>query len=86
MDINRHDYNKNVPNDDGLYYNRNQEVNQNSQGNNNEPPMQFNTMLLESYDSSQYTGMKQQVNEEFSFPFSQEPDTQLEEMFFFLEW
>lgn len=45
--------------------------------------MKFNTMLLESYDSSQNTGMEQQANKEFSFPFSQELDTQLEEMFSF---
>ena len=53
VDINQYDSNQNVPNDDGSYFNGNQEVNQNSQGNNNESPMQYNAMMLESYDSPQ---------------------------------
>ena len=56
-------------------------MNQNSKVNENVPPMQFNTMLLESYDSTQNIQVEQFPNEEFSFPFSQELDIQLEKMF-----
>lgn len=83
MDINQFDSNQNVPNDGGSYFNENQELNHNSQGTNNEPLMQFNTMLLESYDSPHNLGIEEQVNEEFIFPFSQEPNPQPKEMFSF---
>ena len=52
-DINQYDDSQNVPNNDGSYYNGNQEVYQNSQVNKNAPPIQFNAMLLESYYSTQ---------------------------------
>ena len=72
-----------MPNNDGLYYNGNQEVNKNSQVNDNPPPIRFNAMLLESYHSAQNTQVEQPASEEFSFPFSQEPDLQHDEMFSF---
>ena len=52
-------------------------------GNNNKSSMQLNAMMLESFDSLQNTGMEQPANEEFSFPFSQEPDIQHDEIFSF---
>lgn len=52
-DINLNDDSQNSPNNDGSYYNGNQEVNQRSQVNENDPPIQFNVMLLDSYDSTQ---------------------------------
>lgn len=63
MDINQFDNDQNASNDGCSYFNGNQEVNQNSQGNNNESFMQFNTMLLESYDSPEISEMEEQVNE-----------------------
>jgi len=39
VDINQYDNNQSVPNDDGPYYNGNQQVNQNPMGNNNGSPM-----------------------------------------------
>ena len=82
-DINQCDDSQNMPNNDGAYYNGNQEVNRNSQVNNNPPPVQFNAMLLESYNSTQNTQVEQLAAEEFSFPFCQEPDLQHDEMFSF---
>ena len=72
-----------MPNNDGSYYNSNQEVNQNSKVSDNPPPIQFNAMLLESYDSTKNTQVEQPGSEEFLFPFSQEPDLQHDEMFAF---
>ncbi len=40
-------------------------------------------MLLESYDPTHNVQVEQQENEEFSFPFSQEPDLRHDEMFAF---
>ena len=51
--INQYENGQKISNNDGSYQNGNQEVNQNSQVNNNMPPMQFNAMLLEFYISSQ---------------------------------
>lgn len=45
--------------------------------------MQYNAMMLESYDSLQNPKMEQEANEEFTFPFSQESNPQLEEMLTF---
>ena len=81
--INQYDDSQNMPNNDGSYYNSNQEVNQNSQVNDNPPPIQFNAMLLESYNPTQNTQEQQPKSEEFSFPFSQELDLQHDEMFAF---
>ena len=72
-----------MPNNDGSYYNGNKEVNQNSQVNDNPPLVQFNSMLLESYNSTQNTQVEQPTGEEFSFPFSEEPNLQHDEMFAF---
>jgi hypothetical protein len=58
-------------------------MNQSSQVNDNPPPIQFNAMLLESYDSAQNAQVEQPISEEFSFPFSQEQDLQHDEMFTF---
>ena len=78
VDINEYDSNQYVPNDDGSNYNGNHKLNQKPISNSNESPMQFNAMLLESYDSSQNTGKEQPTDEEFYFPFSQELGTQPE--------
>ena len=83
MDINQYDSNQNLPNNGSSYFNGNQEVNKNTQGNNNVSPMQYASMLLESYISPQNPEMEEQVNEEFTFPFSQESNPQLEEMISF---
>lgn len=56
---------------------------QNQQENDNVPPMSFNAMLLDSYESTQNAHVGQPTNEEFSFPFSQEPDIHHDEMFSF---
>ena len=40
-------------------------------------------MLLESYDSIENAQVEQPTREEFSFPFSQEPDLQHDKMFSF---
>ena len=58
-------------------------MNHNSQGNNDESSMQYNAMMLESYDSPQNLGMEKTSSEEFTFPFSQELDPQPKEMLFF---
>ena len=58
-------------------------MNQTSQVNDNPPPIQFNAMLLESYDFAQNAQVEQLASEEFSFPFSQEPNFQHDEMFSF---
>ena len=52
----------------------NQEMNQSSQKNDNAHLVQFNAMLLESYDFVQNAQVEQPTSEEFSFPFSQELD------------
>ena len=81
--INQYDDSQNVPNNDGSYYNGNQETNQSSQVNENAPLVQFNVILLESYDSAQNAQVEQPTSEELSFPFSQEPSLQHDKMFSF---
>ena len=83
MDINQLDTSQNIPNDGGSYFNENQEVKHNSQCTNNEFPIYFNSMLLESYDSPQNIEMGDQVNKEFFFLFNQESDPKPIEMFAF---
>ena len=52
VDMNQYDDNQNASNSDGSCYNGNKDMTQNQQENDNVPPVQFNAMLLDSYDST----------------------------------
>ena len=63
MDVNQYDDGQNTSNNDGSYYDGNHEMVQISQVNNNTPPMQFNVVLLESYDTIHNVQLEWLTNE-----------------------
>lgn len=83
VDINQYNDSQNAPNNDGSCYDGNQDMTQNQQAIDNAPPIQFNAMLLDSYESTHNTQGEKPVGEKFSFSFSQELDIQHDEMFAF---